>query len=75
LWVVRFCPVCGDFQRRRQHLVTTVYRALPVCDWPALGMPWCTAMSSGASVVYSRCGRVYTRGCGRAGQAVLPVLW
>ena len=29
--------VCRDFQRRQQ-LVTTVHRALPVCEWPALCM-------------------------------------
>ena len=29
-------PDCGDFHRRRQHSATTVHRALPVCEWPAL---------------------------------------
>ncbi len=37
---VTVLPVCGDFQRRRrQHSKTTAYRALPVCEWLALGMP------------------------------------
>ena len=31
--------VCGDFQRRRQHSEPTAHRALPVHEWPALGMP------------------------------------
>ena len=31
-------PVCGDFQRRRQHSATTAHRALPVCEWQVLGM-------------------------------------
>ena len=44
-WFVGFAvmPVCGDFQRRRQHSETTAHRAPPVCDWPALGIPWVTA--------------------------------
>ena len=37
--VVAVVPVCGDFQRRKQHSATTAHRALPVCEWPALGMP------------------------------------
>ena len=35
---VAVLPVCGDFQRRSQHLANTAHRALPVCEWPALGM-------------------------------------
>ena len=35
--------VCGEFQRRRQHSATKAHIALPVCEWPALGMPWGTA--------------------------------
>ena len=47
-------PVCGEFQRRRQHSATTAHRALPVCEWPALGIPWGTARSNAASAVCSR---------------------
>ena len=36
-------PVCGDFQRRRQHSATTAHRALSVCEWPALDIPLGTA--------------------------------
>ena len=39
-------PICGGFQRRRQqHSATAAHSALPVCEWPALGMPWGTASS------------------------------
>ena len=44
-------PTCGAFQRRRQHSATTAYRALPVCEWPALGIPWGTARSNAAFAV------------------------
>ena len=37
---VAVLPVCGDFERRRQYSPTTAHRALPVCQCPALGMPW-----------------------------------
>ena len=37
--VVAGLPVCGDFQRRRQHSAITAHRALPVIGWLALGMP------------------------------------
>ena len=63
-------PVCGAVQRRRQHSATTAHRALPVCEWPALGMPWATARSNAASAVCSRCGGACTGCCGRAGQVV-----
>ena len=36
-------PVLGEFQRRRQHSAPKAHRALPVCEWPALGMVWGTA--------------------------------
>ena len=50
-------PVCGDFQRRGRHnSATTAQRVLPVCEWPALGMPLGTARSNAASAVCSRCG-------------------
>ena len=77
---VAVLPVCGDFQRRRQYSVTTVHRALPVCEWPALGMPWGTArLNAAANAVYSRCSGacalVYVRAgqvvCGGCGFAVL----
>ena len=59
-------PVCGNFKRRRQHSATTPHRALPVCEWPALGMPCGTAISkNAASAVCRRCGGVCTGGCGR----------
>ena len=69
-------PVSGDFQRRRQQSATTAHRALPVRDWPALGMPWGTARSNAASAVCGRCGgacscgrteRVVCGGCGFSG--------
>jgi len=65
-------PVCGDFHRSRQHsATTTAHRALPVCEWPAQGMPWGTARSNSASAVSSSCGGACTGGgCGRAGQVV-----
>ena len=47
-------PVCGDFQRRRQHSATTVHRALPVCGWPSLGMPQVVVRSNAASAVLRR---------------------
>ena len=48
---VAILPVCGDFQRRRQHSATTAHRALPVCEWPALGIPWGTAKKNSLSSV------------------------
>ena len=50
---VAVLPVCGDFERRRQQSVITAHRALPVCEWQALGMPWGTAWSNAASAVYN----------------------
>ena len=71
-------PVCGDFERRRQHSATTVHRALPVSEWANLGIPWATARSSSASIVCSRFAGAFTgaaAGLGRlfVGVAVLPV--
>ncbi len=63
--------VCRDFERRRQHSATTAHRALPVCDWPDLGISWATARSITASAVYSRSGGACTGRCGRAGQVVV----
>ena len=73
---VAFWPVCGDFQRRRQHSATTAHRALPVCEWPVLGMPRDTARSNAASAVCSRFGGgACTECCGRAGQMVCEGVW
>ena len=63
-------PVCGDFQRRRQHAATTAHIAVPVCEWPALGMPWGTERANAVSAVRSRCGGACTAGCIGAGQMV-----
>ena len=63
-------PVCGDFQRRRQHSATTVQRALPVRVWVALGMSLVTARSNETSAVCSRCAGGCTWGCGRARQVI-----
>ena len=66
-----FLPGSEDFQRKRQqNPVTTAYRALPVCEWPALGMSWGTARSNAASAVCNGRGGACTGGCGRAGQMV-----
>ena len=59
-------PVCGAVQRNRQHSATTANRALPVCEWPVLGMPWATVRSKAASALCSRCGESCTGCCGRA---------
>ena len=64
-------PVCGNLHRRRQHSATTAHRALPVCEWPALGMPWGTARSNAASAVCSRVGGACTGGCGRGAVQVV----
>ena len=74
---VAVLPVYGDFQSR-QHSATTTYRALPVCEWPALSVQWSTTRSNSASAVCSRCGGACTGaalGLGRwfVGVAVLPV--
>ena len=52
----------GVFQMWRHHPATTAHRALSVCEWPALDMPWATARQNGASAVCSRCGGPFT-GC------------
>ena len=72
-WLVRnavLLAVCRDFQRRRQELATTAHRALPVPEWPALGIPWATARSNEDSEVCSRSGGFCTVCCGRAGQVI-----
>ena len=71
-------PVCGDFHRRTPHSAITTHTTLSVCEWPALGMPWGTAVSNAASIVRSSCGGACTgaaAGLGRwlVGVVVLPV--
>ena len=65
--------ISGDSQRRRHRSPTTAYRALPVCVWPALGMPWTTARLNAASSVCNICGWVETGCWRRAGQVVCGV--
>ena len=48
----------GVFQMRRCSSATTAHRALPVCEWPALGVPLGNARSNAASAVFTRCGWV-----------------
>ena len=67
---VAVLSLCGDFQRRRQHSATTAHRALPLCEWPSLGMPQGTNTSNASSVVCSRSGGACTGGCTRARQVV-----
>ena len=53
----------GVFQMLRRRSATTAHRALPLSEWPVLGMPWATARSHVASAVCSwRCGGAFT-GC------------
>ncbi len=63
-------PVSGAVQRRREHSATTAHRALPACEWPALGMPWGTASSNAAPAAFSWFETSGTGGCGRAEQVV-----
>ncbi len=67
---VGFWPVCGAVQRRRQHSATTAHRALPVCGWPALGIPWGTARSNAIGAACSRGGGASTGGGGRSEKEV-----
>ena len=64
-------PLSGIFQLRRRNWATTVHRALPMCGWPALGMPWGTAKWNAGSAVCSRCGGACAWSCGRTGQVVV----
>ena len=36
----------GLFQKWRYHSATTPHRALLVCEWPVLGIPWVNSRSS-----------------------------
>ena len=68
---LQFCRFVEIFQRRRQHSATTAHRALPVCEWAALGIPGGTAArSNAASGLYIRSGGACTGGCDRAVQVV-----
>ena len=72
-WFARLLPVLshsGVLQWCRLCSATTAHRALPVCEWPALGMPWATARSNAACAVVSRSGGSCTGGCGTAVQVV-----
>ena len=51
-------------------MATTMHRALPVCEWPALGIRWGTAMQNAASAVCSRSVGASAGSCSRAGQVV-----
>ena len=62
--------VCEEFQRRWQQSATTAHRALPVCEWPSLGITLATVRSNAASAVCNRCGGACTGACSRAGQVV-----
>ena len=55
-------PICGDFSRR-QHSTTTAHRDLPLCELPALGIPWGKARLNAASAACSGCGGDCTGGC------------
>ena len=68
--VIAVLPVCGDFQKRRQHSATTAHRALPVCECPALGMSRGTVRSDAAFDFCNRGGGTCTGACGRAVQVV-----
>ena len=70
---VAVLPVCGDVQRRRQYSAIAAHRALPVCDYPALGIKSSTARSNAASGVYGRFGGAGTGGCHSAVQVVCGV--
>ena len=60
----------GLYQMGKRQLVTTAHRALPVCEWPALGMSWATERSNAAYAVRSRCAGACTGCCCQAGQVV-----
>ena len=68
---VAVLPVEGEFERRSHYSATTAHRALPVCRWPALGMPWGTARSNAASAASSRTGGACTGGGGRGAVQVV----
>ena len=57
----------GVFQMYSRRSATTAHRALPVCEWPALGMQWGTARSDAATAV---CSSSEASSSGRAEQVV-----
>ena len=61
----------GVIQMWRYCSATTAHTALPVCEWPVLGMLLGTASSNAVSLMCSRCGGAYTGCCGRAAQVVV----
>ena len=71
LW---FCRFLEFYQLRRRCSATTVHRALPKCEVPALGMSWGTARSNAAYAVDGRCGGACTGRRSRAGQVVCWVV-
>ena len=77
---VAVLPLSGVFQLRRSCLVTTVHRALPVCEWPVLGMTRGRApqgqtqpLQCAAGVAGPGLGAATVLGRGFVGGAVLPV--
>ena len=68
-WIVGVAvlPVCVDFKKmRRQYSATKIHRALPVREWPALGMLWGNKRSNAASAMCDTwCGGACTGGCGQ----------
>ena len=54
----------------RRRSATTAHRALPVCEWPALGMALATARSNAASAVSSSRGGACTGCCSQAVRVV-----
>ena len=75
-WLLGMCDCFAtfwSFQLRKFHTATTVHRALPLCPWPALGMPWATARSNAASAACGRWCGACTGGGGRG--AVQVVRW
>ena len=69
-WQSAVWSFSGVWQRQRRRSATAAHRALPVCVWPALGMPLATGRSNAASAVLSRIGGACTRCCGRPVQVV-----
>ena len=68
---LRFLLYAGVLQLWRRCSPTRIYRALPACEWPALGILWAPARSNAAFAVCSRCDGACTGCCGRAGQQVV----